>query len=324
MEIDILSTIHQYGAVLGCNDLFTDGSVIQEMNPVINALIPSPSIERKIGRPPKVSGSLIARQDSPATHGMEVAFRVEDGHLAGCKDSYDIEMIMLTLAVLIRDQLRDEHPQRHKIFSDCKSAVFKASQVDLARVRGVGHKEYGLLIRRMYHSRSHDTSLLQHVHGHPERRSPKGRRWQDLDGADAGIYLADRIADANMSEIARYLWENDGSVRHPMVTMSASEVLRLLANMDLWSVIRKDGVPIISSPLDNGQRRSLNNWGLTPVQDHPRSYSVGFGNCCWTWTIDTGCGRESCLSRRCKRYFRVSRRKNLTPLVEPLSWTSVS
>ena len=203
MEIDILSTIHQYGAVFGHSDIFTDGSVVQETNPVINALIPSPNIVRKLGKPPEVSGSLIARGDSPVTHGMEIAFRAEEGHLAGCKDSYDIEMVMLTLAVVVRDQLREDFTPRHKIFSDCKSAILKATQMDLTSIRKFGHKEHGLLLRRLFHSRYTDVTLLQHVRGHPERRLPKGKRWQELLGEDAGIYLADCIADAKMSDAAR-------------------------------------------------------------------------------------------------------------------------
>ena len=79
MEIDLLSTIHRYGISIADNDVYTDGSVVQEMNPVVNAMIPSPHIARKVGKSPLVSGSLIARCESPAAHGMEVAFRAEDG-----------------------------------------------------------------------------------------------------------------------------------------------------------------------------------------------------------------------------------------------------
>jgi hypothetical protein len=42
--------------------------------------------------------------------------------------------------------------------------------MDLSQVRKTGHTEHGLLLRRMYHSRFGDSSLLQHVKGHPERK----------------------------------------------------------------------------------------------------------------------------------------------------------
>ena len=112
----------------------------------------------------------------------------------------------------------------------------KALQVDLTRIRKSGHKEHGLLLRRMFHSKFEDSSLLGHVKGHPERRLAKGQRWQELTGTDAGIYLADKIADAKMSEDARYVWENDGSIRNPMITVDVVDVLQLFASIDLWTL----------------------------------------------------------------------------------------
>ena len=59
-------------------------------------------------------------------------------------------MVMLAFACLVRDQLRKEGSPLLAVWSDCKSAVDKASQVDLGRVRKGGHKEHGLLLRRLF------------------------------------------------------------------------------------------------------------------------------------------------------------------------------
>jgi hypothetical protein len=260
MKIELLSAIHeQSDAYMGCS-IFTDGSVIQEKNPVINAFIPSPAIDRELGESPLVAGAMVARPSGPVMHGLSLAFRVEDGRSAGCRNSYDIEMLMLTFACLVRDQLRTEGLQLATIWSDCKSAVDKAMQINLSRIRKDGHKEHGLLLRRMFHSRAGDASLLQHVRGHPERRLPKGHRWQELSGSDAGIFLADKIADAKMSEDARYVWENDGSIRTPMVTVDAVDILRLFANIDLWAVVDVQGIPILDSPLARVQSRRFSRY----------------------------------------------------------------
>lgn len=123
------------------------------------------------------------------------------------------------------------------------------------RVRKGRHKEHGLLLRRMFYSKFDDSTLLQHVKGHPERRLPKGQRWQELTGCDAGIYLADKIADANMSEDARYVWENDGSIQYPMITIDTVDILKLFASIDLWSIVDEEGIPILESPVARIQAR---------------------------------------------------------------------
>lgn len=253
MEVDLLTTIHSYADALRGGDLFTDGSVIQESDPVVNAFIPSPTLCREVGNTPVVAGAMIVRPNGPATHGLNAAFRIENGQAAGCGNSYDIELIMLTLACMTRDQIRLEGSDKYAVWSDCKSAVHKASQMDINRIRKYGHKEHGLLLRRLYHSRFEDPTLLRHVKGHPERRLHKGQGWQELVGCEAGIFLADKLANAKMSADERFNWENDGSVRTPLVVLEASCILKLFADVDLWSVVDAAGLPIIDSPLTRVQ-----------------------------------------------------------------------
>jgi hypothetical protein len=178
MDVPLLSNVIQHVELFEDTSIYTDGSVVQEHHPVINVLIPSPAITRELGHPPLVAGSLIARPDAPAAHNTHVAVRAVNGQGAGCANSFDIEMVMLTFACLIRGQM--ETRSSIPIWSDCKSAVDKASLMDIHRIRQSGHKEHGLLLRRMYHSRHADSSLLQHVRGHPERRLPKGQKWVEL------------------------------------------------------------------------------------------------------------------------------------------------
>lgn len=279
MQIPVLSSIHERLEAFRECSIFTDGSVVQESDPVINTFIPSPAIARMIGVKPLVAGAMVARPCGPATHGLSIAFRAVNGQAAGCGNSYDIEMVMLAFACLVRDQMRMEGLPLFAIWSDCKSAVDKASQVDLARVRKSGHKDHGLLIRRMFYSRFKDSTLLQHVKGHPERGLPKGQRWQELSGKEAGIYLADRIADARMSEDAQYIWENDGSIRTPMVTMDVAEILRLFASIDLWSIVDESGNPILDSPLTRVQARRFD--GYLRKRDGAREEKI------WTTYVPT-------------------------------------
>ena len=279
MEIDLLSRIHEYSDAFRECSIFTDGSVVQEKNPVINVFIPSPSITRSIGESPLVAGAMVARPSGPVMHGLSLAFRAEDGQAAGCGNSYDIEMVMLTLACLVRDQLRMEDSPLATVWSDCKGAVDKAVQIDLASVRKKGHKEHGLLLRRMFHSRAADNSLLCHVKGHPERRLLKGQRWQELSGTEAGIYLADKIADAKMSDDTRFVWENDGSIRAPLVTIGVVDILRLFASIDLWSVVDTQGVPILDSPVARVQARRFARY--LHRRDEPRDDKI------WTRYVTT-------------------------------------
>ena len=256
LEIELLSQMQGYASATEGSNFTTDGSLRYETNPIFNAFVPEPyTIGRQIGMAPEATGALIARKDSSyASQGSEAAIRVIDGADVRCRNSYDIEILLLTMGCMIRREyeLGSYHREQAYIRSDSMAAVNKGIGMDLAGVRREGYKRHGLLLRRIFHSRYGMDQMIEHVHGHPERRFRKGDRWQTLVGKEAGIYLADRAANTRLSQ--KDMETIAAETKEKVLTVTAKEVLIAISAIDLWCVVDKEGTPILECPSELVQR----------------------------------------------------------------------
>jgi hypothetical protein len=114
------------------------------------------------------------------------------GEEVNCGNSYDIELILLTLGCVLRwmAAVFTSPSVIIDLYSDCKSAIDKANLTDLVAIRHLGHKEHGLLLRQIFASRFSPNLKVSHVYGHPERRLGPEDSWQHIKGEDAGIDVA--------------------------------------------------------------------------------------------------------------------------------------
>ena len=281
MEVPLFQQMWEYAEVTDGTTFTSDGSLQYEGNPIYNALIPQPYVlGRQLGSSPKASGALIARKDeNHASMGSAAIFRVIDGETIRCRNSYDIELLLLTMGCMIRREyeLRSYHREKTQLRSDSMAAITKGIGMDLAGIRKEGYKRHGILLRRIFHSRYGEDQLIEHVHGHPERRFRRGDKWQQLVGREAGIYIANKAAKYGLTEAERELVERD--LERPMLTVRAKEVLTAIGAIDLWSVTDKEGVPILENPLEIIQRARFRGYLTKRAQLGGQTY--------WTEYIDT-------------------------------------
>ena len=104
MDVPLLQQMHDYAEVTDGTVFTTDGSLQYDCNPIYNALIPQPCvIGRQLGSPPLSSGALVARKDDRhASMGSSAIFRVTEGEEVRCRNSYDIELLLLTMGCMMR------------------------------------------------------------------------------------------------------------------------------------------------------------------------------------------------------------------------------
>ena len=245
MDIPLLSRLFAEIPFLDNTQCFTDGSLYQDLDPVIEALVP-PLLTfpfRQIGSTPTSTGALVARRiGAEAQEPSEMMIRVTQGEEINCGSSYDIELILLTLGCVLRwmAAVFISPCVIIDLYSDCQSAIEKANLTDLMRIRHLGHKEHGILLRQIFDSRFSSDIKVSHVYGHPERRLGKEDSWQHIKGEDAGIYVADKVAGPDFS-----LMES----KRPLIETTATEVLLMMSCLQDCVITRENGVPIIEDPI---------------------------------------------------------------------------
>jgi hypothetical protein len=131
-----------------------------------------------------------------------------------------------------------------EVFSDCKSAIDRATATNLTDIRKNGAKDHGLLLRQIYSMRQEEDIWINHVRGHPERRLKKDETWYQFKGLEAGIYLADKVAGAQTLDDTPSLRE--------CLTIEATDFLRMLGGAEECLIVRKHengtSIPILENP----------------------------------------------------------------------------
>jgi hypothetical protein len=186
---------------------------------------------------------------------------------------------MLTLGCMVRREfeLDSYHREPTYIRSDSMAAVTKGVRMDMTGVRQEGYKRHGILLRRIFHARYGRDQMIEHVHGHPERRFQKGDRWQNLVGKEAGIFLADRAAKSNITETELETIMNE--THTPILTARAKEVLIAISAIDLWCIMDSTGVPILECPRELIERERFRNYLLNRSHTGGKDY--------WTQYVDS-------------------------------------
>ena len=195
-----------------------------DSNPITEAIVP-PSLTapfRQIGASPQSSGALVVRgKDLEALEPSEMMIRVTNGAEVHCGNSFDIELLLLTLGCVFRwmAALFTTPGIIVDLFSDCKSAVDLANMTDLTYIRHNGHRTHGILLRQIFLSKFRPDLAITHVYGHPERRLSKEDSWLHLKGEEAGIFLADAVAGPRYSSM---------DCKRPLIEITAIEVLQTM------------------------------------------------------------------------------------------------
>jgi hypothetical protein len=150
MEVPLFQQMWDYADVTDGTSFTTDGSLHYEGNPIYNALIPQPYvIGRQLGTLPLSAGALIARKDDRhASMGSAAIFRVTEGEAVRCRNSYDIELLLLTMGCMLRREyeLRSYHREKTQLRSDSMAAITKGVGMDLGGIRKEGYKRHGILL----------------------------------------------------------------------------------------------------------------------------------------------------------------------------------
>ena len=185
---------------------------------------------------------MVCGKDLEALEPSEMMIRVTNGAEVHCGNSYDIELLLLTLGCVFRwiAAVFTTPGVSIDLFSDCKSAVDIANQTDLTHIRHYGHKAHGILLRQIFRSKYRSDISICHVYGHPERRLGKEDSYLHLKGEEAGIYLADMAAGPRYSSV---------ECKRPLIETTAKEVLQTMRCLEECVVVDKEDTPILEDPL---------------------------------------------------------------------------